>query len=262
MIPRGYIDAWRDYAPWRTDAMVEQDLIICRCLAAIYSNPSLAENFAFRGGTALNKLYFQPSRRYSEDIDLVQIKSGPIGHHINAIRESINFGMEEPLRKQGNGMVTLTYRFKSEMPPIIPLKLKVEINTREHFTSFGLIQKDFSIHSPWWSGQTRVVTYSLDELLGTKLRALYQRRKGRDLFDLWLGLTEGNVHPENIVQSFKMYMQHSGASVSRKEFLTNLAEKKKHPTFLSDMSDLLPSGLDFEPASAFHLIEEKLIALL
>ena len=38
--------------------------------------------------------------------------------------------------------------------------------------------------SRWFTGAAKVLTYDLDELLGTKLRALYQRKKGRDLFDL------------------------------------------------------------------------------
>ncbi|MGH2469017.1 MAG: nucleotidyl transferase AbiEii/AbiGii toxin family protein [Chloroflexota bacterium] len=41
--------------------------------------------------------------------------------------------------------------------------------------------------SPWFTGSADVPTFALEELLGTKLRALYQRRKGRDLFDLVLG---------------------------------------------------------------------------
>ena len=39
--------------------------------------------------------------------------------------------------------------------------------------------------SPWFTGATDIITYELDELMATKLRALYQRRKGRDLFDIW-----------------------------------------------------------------------------
>jgi predicted nucleotidyltransferase component of viral defense system len=47
----------------------------------------------------------------------------------------------------------------------------------------------FSVENQWFSGDCEITTYYLEELLGTKLRALYQRRKGRDLFDLWKALT-------------------------------------------------------------------------
>ena len=72
MIPRAFIDAWRSHAPWRSDAQVEQDLIVCRVVTEIFRHPVLSQRLVFRGGTALHKLYFTPSRRYSEDVDLVQ----------------------------------------------------------------------------------------------------------------------------------------------------------------------------------------------
>lgn len=78
MIPKPYIAAWQSYVPWKEFAQVEQDLIISRTLVEIFSDNFLREHLAFRGGTALHKLYLNPAPRYSEDIDLVQIKAGPI----------------------------------------------------------------------------------------------------------------------------------------------------------------------------------------
>lgn len=54
MIPQYCIQEWRDHAPWNTDAMVEQDLIICRALVSIFNDEFLASRLAFRGGTALH----------------------------------------------------------------------------------------------------------------------------------------------------------------------------------------------------------------
>ncbi len=79
------------------------------------------------------------------------------------------------------------------------MKLKVEINSREHFSVFGIEEHPFSVRSLWFSGETRIPGYTLDEQLGTKLRALYQRRKGRDLFDLAHALSLGGVDPERVV---------------------------------------------------------------
>ena len=73
MIPYDNIIAWTTHAPWLTDAQVEQDLILSRALLAIYSDQELSNKLAFRGGTALHKLFINPAGRYSEDIDLVQI---------------------------------------------------------------------------------------------------------------------------------------------------------------------------------------------
>jgi predicted nucleotidyltransferase component of viral defense system len=54
------------------------------------------------------------------------------------------------------------------------------------------------------------VTYELEELLATKLRALYQRGKGRDLFDLVMALEAAKVDPERILKAFGEYMHHEG----------------------------------------------------
>lgn len=69
MIPKANITAFRKTAPWGEDWQVEQDLILSRMLVELFSRPSIAEQTAFRGGTALHKLFFVTPGRYSEDID-------------------------------------------------------------------------------------------------------------------------------------------------------------------------------------------------
>lgn len=86
MIPEDYIAEWRQFAPWPTDAQVEQDLLISRALCEIFSRQELAGALAFRGGTALHKLHVKPAARYSEDIDLVQVRQEPIGPTIAELR--------------------------------------------------------------------------------------------------------------------------------------------------------------------------------
>ena len=102
MIPRPHIAKWQEHAPWKQFYQVEQDLVISRALIEIFSNGFLRENLAFRGGTALHKLYLKPAARYSEDIDLVQIKAGPIKPILEQIRKAITF-FEEPRKTQVKG---------------------------------------------------------------------------------------------------------------------------------------------------------------
>lgn len=78
MINRTAIIQWNKFVPWNNFAQVEQDLIISRALVSIFSDEFLSSQLAFRGETALYKLYLSPQPRYSEDIDLVQISAGPI----------------------------------------------------------------------------------------------------------------------------------------------------------------------------------------
>lgn len=205
MIPEIAITQWRNIVPWTDAKQVEQDLIICRALIAIFSDDYLAGRLAFRGGTALHKLYLSPQPRYSEDIDLVQIKAEPIKPTIDRLREVLSF-LGEPKVKQKKNNNTLIFRTESSIPPVLPIKLKVEINCREHFNMLGLEEVDFEMNNLWFSGSCKIKTYKLDELVGTKVRALYERRKGRDLYDLYKALQNTELNTDNVICCFKGYM--------------------------------------------------------
>ena len=144
MIPRDYITEWRTRAPWIEDFQVEQDLIISRALVEMFSNSVLAEALAFRGGTALYKLYLTPPARYSEDIDLVQVVPEAAGPVMDAMRSVLDPWLGEAQWKQSRGRVTFRYRVMSEDVAPMRLRLKIEINTRERFTVFGFAKRSFS----------------------------------------------------------------------------------------------------------------------
>lgn len=103
MIPQDHITEWRARAPWIEDFQVEQDLVISRALAGMFSDPFLAQALAFRGGTALYKLYLTPPARYSEDIDLVQIAPGPAGPLMDDLRNVLDPWLGEARWKQSKG---------------------------------------------------------------------------------------------------------------------------------------------------------------
>jgi predicted nucleotidyltransferase component of viral defense system len=262
VIPKAHITAWRQVAPWVSDTQVEQDLIISRALVAIFQDSSLASELAFRGGTALHKLYFQKAGRYSEDIDLVQITPGPIGPVLDALKEVLNPFLGEPKRKLSEGNVTLSYRVDSEGPTVVPLRHKIEINTREHFSVMGYQYRPYAVRSPWFQGSCQITTFSLEELLGTKVRALYQRRKGRDLFDLWLGLTEGKARASEVVRIFKEYLKANGQEIKRDEYEKNIQEKIKHSGFKSDLIPLCPAYLKYDLKQGFDLIRREILLKL
>ena len=153
---------------------MEQDLTISRALVDLFADPVVSDTLAFRGGTALHKLYFDPPGRYSEDIDLVQVRPEPIGPTLTAIRGRLDSWLGKPKTEQTAGRVTLKYRFAAETQPVVNMRLKVEINTREHLSVMGIVQFPFAVQSPWFASAAQIQTYRVEELLGTKLRALYQ----------------------------------------------------------------------------------------
>jgi predicted nucleotidyltransferase component of viral defense system len=262
MIPRDYITEWRAEAPWVQDFQVEQDLIITKALVDIFSHPLLSDTLAFRGGTALYKLHLRPAARYSEDIDLVQIKAEPAGPMMEALREVLDPWLGEPRWKQTEGRVTFVYRCDSEDAPPVTLKLKVEINSREHFAVYGFTQVPFVVSSRWFEGSCEIGTYELDELLGTKLRALYQRKKGRDLFDLATALEKPEVDPSRILEVFSAYMDHGGHRVTRAQFEENMDAKLRDAQFTADIGPLLAAGFSWDLEAAAASVSTGLIQLL
>jgi len=262
MIPRANITAWRTAAPWSSNEQVEQDLVLSRALVDMFSKNAVADRVVFRGGTALHKLFFGAGGRYSEDIDLVQRDAGPIGELIDAIREALDPWLGSPKWKQGQGRFTLYYRFETSFAPVSTRRLKIEINTREHFAVLGIETRPFTVENPWFTGTATLAVYHLDELLGTKLRALYQRKKGRDLYDLWLALGTGKPSPDRVVECFQRYMDHDGAAVSRAEFEANLAAKLASAVFLEDLRLLISPEVDYDPAKAVEKVKDELITRL
>jgi predicted nucleotidyltransferase component of viral defense system len=150
----------------------------------------------------------------------------------------------------------------SEGPPPVPIRLKVEINSCEHFTVFGLENHSFTVKSRWYSGSARIKTFQRDELLGTKLRALFQRKKGRDLFDLWAAQADGKVDATRVVHCFLQYLDQSGLRVSRAEFEANIAGKLTDPTFTRDVTPLLGPRVEWNIEDAANYVREELLARL
>jgi predicted nucleotidyltransferase component of viral defense system len=253
---------WEKYYPWQRKTQIEQDLIICRALCELYNDEYLSEHLAFRGGTTLNKIFIDPQPRYSEDIDLVQINAEPIKETMERIRKALTF-LGKPIIKQKAHNNTLIFRFNSEIPPIIPMRLKVEINTREHFNVLGLIQRNFTVNSQWFLGSCQATTYYLEELLGTKMRALYQRRKGRDLFDLWKALSTQNLDNDKIIRCYKEYIRFVvDHPPTQKEYLLNMEQKIEDPEFLGDIGMLLRPDENYNPHEAWKLVSTELIEKL
>ena len=142
----------------------------------------------------------------------------------------------------------------------MPLHIKVEINCKEHFSILPLVKVPFKVENMWYKGEAELLTYQLDELIGTKLRALYQRRKGRDLFDLYQALTLADLNVENVLRAYNEYMDFVVESKpTYKQFMQNMTDKMQDPEFLGDTEGLLRYGQTFDPVRAFELVKTTFI---
>ncbi|MGC2220920.1 MAG: nucleotidyl transferase AbiEii/AbiGii toxin family protein [Methylocella sp.] len=269
MIPAQNIIAWGNNVPWAEQRQVEQDLIISRAIVAIFSAPLLSAELRFRGGTALNKLHFVVPMRYSEDLDLVRTANGPIGPILDGIRGVLEPWLGRAQFDQSPVAPKLRFRVDAEdQSAAAPIRLKVEINTRE-ITAFDPSHTiPFRVKNPWFTGAVDVPTFSREEMLATKLRALLQRDKGRDLFDLAHALDEfKGLDAARLVACFGAYLEQSGQALTRAQAQERMFAKLANPRFLTDMRPLLPAAqsdllTDNSTKVAFRKVFTQIIDLI
>lgn len=259
MIPAELIEQWREKAPWKEIHMVEQDLIINRALVCLYNNQKVQNSLIFRGGTALNKIYLKPAARYSEDLDFVQKSAESIGETLDEIRIALDW-LGKPSSERTSRSVKLVYKYTSVSN--LRMKLKIEINILEHFQIKEISKTPFEFESEWFSGNSVISVNQIEELMATKIRALYQRRKGRDLFDLWYVFSKNLADVDETIKIFKKYCEWEGISVSQTMFQNNLDLKKLNRDFRVDMDVLLPYKIEWNFDEAFEFVLEKIVQKL
>lgn len=253
MIPAAYLQAWSAKAPWPDLRQVEQDLIICRALCDLFNAPALAGKIAFRGGTAIHKLLFSQPLRYSEDIDLVQTQPEPIGGTVDAIRAALSW-LGKCGREQAGHSMHLVFRFTPEVDAQATLKLKVEINTREHASLLRVRRYPFAVENDWYRGTAQIASFEPEELFGTKLRALLQRRRNRDLFDLHQGLEQLPLDPEKVIACFDRYLALEGKPITRAMAEQRMLEKLTR-SLTEDVAPMLPASVRWSDADAIQAFE-------
>jgi Nucleotidyl transferase AbiEii toxin, Type IV TA system len=199
-----------------------------------------------------------PGLRYSEDLDYVRQSSGGIGPLTQALR-----GIGERLGMKVNVEISKYPKVKFRAPfesGTGSMRIKIEVNTYERSPARPLDRVPFVVDSSWYRGSAEVLTFSVAELVATKIRALYQRSKGRDLFDLWTALTLLGIAPEDILDAFAPYRPDGLTSPLA---IANLTAKLSRPDFRTDLAALAlstPEGYNIDTAAA--LISSQLLSKL
>lgn len=270
--------AHQQQVPWPNLRQVEQDLLLCRAMTALFDDAFLKTQIAMRGGTLLHKVHLAPASRYSEDIDLVVIGNRPDEH----VRKAINRVLLNVLGRPNSSawqavklavrnavkpskVLRVIYRVPSVADPRgTPLEIVIEANVTERKSYRPISLLPFSYLFRDEMVATTVNGFEIHEMLGTKMRALFQRRRGRDLFDLYWALTEAGtpVNPVEIIELFLYYLQQEGTVATRNEFMGLLQSHLNDRGFLTDMNALLRTGIAYDPVVAGDYVIRNLLQLL
>ena len=263
--------------PWSAQYQVEQDLLLCRAMTAMFDDSFLSSQIAMRGATLLHKVLLAPPARYSEDIDLVVVGPRPAEHIRRAFRrvlkdvlglpkasvwDTISLALRNTVKP--SRVLRMTFSVRSIMEPGRSLDLVVEANVTERTPHRPVVEIPFSFPFRGETVQTRIKGYDIHEMLGTKMRAMFQRRRGRDLFDLYWALTgsESRIDPSAVIESFQHYMKHEGTRAGRAEFIGILEAHLNDRGFCSDTESLLRNGINYDPQNAGQYVIANLLRRL
>jgi len=276
-ITRQDILAHQTVVPWPDQSQVEQDLLLCQAMVALFDDKFLKSQIAMRGGTLLHKVQLMPSARYSEDIDLVVVGTRP-GNHIRlAILRVLADVLGKPVKPiwdkiglairnavKPSRILRITYLVPSIIKRGQPLEICVEANVTERKTHRAVVEIPFSFPFRDKIVQTHIKGFDIHEMLATKMRALFQRKRGRDLFDIYWALTNSPtpIKPKEIIASFKYYMDLEGTKAGRDEFVGNLENQLKDREFCADTKALLRTDISYDPQVAGRYVKSHLLKLL
>ncbi|MFR5827601.1 MAG: nucleotidyl transferase AbiEii/AbiGii toxin family protein [Adlercreutzia equolifaciens] len=259
MIPESIVTQWSVDHPWPSADQVEQDLLLTQAICEISSDELLRKELVLRGGTAFHKLYLAKPARYSEDLDFVRTSAGGIGDimkRLTAMGKDLGFEVKTQMAAHPK----VFWRFVSASG--VKRKIKLEINTFERSPMLSLTTLPLLVENSWFSRQADVPVFQVEELCATKVRALYQRSKGRDLFDLWLALTELKLVPEDIMAAFDAYRpQGLTQALLRKNLETKLADND----FCHDCDSLIIGGaakFGYDAQEAGRIVIERITSLV
>jgi predicted nucleotidyltransferase component of viral defense system len=276
-ITRQDILAHQSAVPWAAQYQVEQDLLLCQTMAALFDDKFLSPQIAMRGGTLLHKVHLSPAARYSEDIDLVVVGTRPANHIRLAIRRVLADVLGAPKKSvwdklilairntvEPSSVLRMTYSMPSIIEPNRTLDIVVEANVTERKPQRAVVEIPFSFPFRDKTVQTYLKGFDIHEMLGTKMRALFQRKRGRDLFDLYWALTKSPtpVKPREIIASFKHYLDLEGTQAGRDEFVSILENHLKDREFCSDTQPLLRTDISYDPQVAGSYVKSHLLKLL
>ena len=257
MINASDITQWSVNQPWATRDNIEQDLLLSQAICEIANDPLLCNELVIRGGTAFHKLFMQKPYRYSEDLDYVRRSAGGIGQ---IIKQLVTIGERLGYRANSNLAKFPKVFWKTVSESGQPIRIKIEINTYERTPAMPLVVKLYGIDTEYYHSNANVTTFQPEELIATKIRALYQRSKGRDLLDIWLALDLLKLDPAIIVSAFDIYRPEGfTAGLAVKNITRKLEERK----FLDDLYGLaVLREVDYDPVSAGEMVIKKLLLLL
>jgi predicted nucleotidyltransferase component of viral defense system len=229
----------------------EKNYVNSWLLWGIYGSP-YGDDLLFKGGTALSKLYFPETWRYSEDLDF-----GVEGEYRGS-EEELQVALEEAARVSGIDFEVTKHReLQRETYPTHYVDVNVQyvaVLGHKNTTSLDLMIDEHVAfasvdhrHSYEDVPEFELSAYSLEEIFAEKLRALYQRTQARDYYDLYRMITEADVDDSAILPAFARKCEHDGLDVDLRDGLPREKRGEIRDGWQNTLPDLVADLPEFDP---------------
>ncbi|MFY3740481.1 MAG: putative nucleotidyltransferase component of viral defense system [Candidatus Nitrosomirales archaeon] len=253
---------WADEIGISDLSLVEQDIRVSYAIRQIFDNEFLSSVLCLKGGTAINKLYFKDTSRLSVDLDFnhlgdkyTVVKQRPYLRKeiVKALAgDDPNYEFRVTRRDWYQTTIQAAYKPVSGLPSA---KLKIEISHVERFPIVDKKTKSFKLID---TGEScRVITYSLDELLSTKLRALFTRARGRDIYDIYQANRMG-LNKRLVRKMFIYYLFRAGKVYNPKVDCAKLKERLLKKQYIDDVTGYVRQAVDFRLNEAARKLTKDL----
>lgn len=237
MISQEGLDHWNNVVAWDTNIEVEQDLILACFIVEAANDPLLGQAVVLKGGTCLNKIWLDHPWRYSEDLDYQLVQDSDIKEitkTFQGIGERFGF-----LRINHDSNIWLSHVFMVDQSlEGDRLRVKVDIQKESLHPEASVSQEEFQVDNPWFQGKASVLSISPQEIIASKVVAIYQRRQPRDLFDIWAALRTELVAKEDIDVAFERYRPPKPEHWTSRQAARSLIERINEQEYISNLKYL------------------------
>ena len=178
---------------------VEKDFVISCLLLVLTKSVEVASyrsQLAFRGGTCLKKVFFPKEMRFSEDLDFAGLPADRLESFYETMNSLVgkNVGVTtltnaKPVRRDARGL-----DFSVGYTSVLGQRNSIMFNLSTSKPIENLSRKRVDV-SPYFSQlRPTIMSMSIEEMLAEKVRALLQRTKPRDVFDVWFLIEKKHTH--------------------------------------------------------------------
>ncbi len=267
-ISRAAVDEWRTRIPWKRIEQIQIDLVLSKLIQQIARHPVLGEILQFKGGTCLHKLWFVTPWRYSEDLDYDRLNGDPVpskqefGRECQEFRdllaevaEEVGMGFEVGHASHRHGI--LHARFAARFEDLPTVTVKIDLSLFQTYGGSVTARQDYSPEASWSAGSMPVSVTVPDDIIASKVAAIYGRARPRDLFDMWAADAARLVTPSSVAARFVEYMPKSRR---QREWTAKLAalsllDKMKRIDYRDVLygEDFRYAPRDFDPIEALRV---------